>query len=150
MFSHYDKLPISFILIWSKHVLFSMSPGTGSMTRRSGAWYTLCTRDPVPERTLSEVRQPTARCAFFRHTSGQHLENLKIHKRKSITDVFKWFPQLGKLAQSLFYNISGPLVDFAVLVGITTDGTFYSLGKKAQDVMQRTPDTTPTNHPKGP
>ena len=70
----------------------------------------------------------------------------KHTRRRCITNVFKWLPQLGELAQSLLHDICGPLIDFAVLVGIAADGTFYSLGKRHRG-HGRSPDTTPSSQP---
>lgn len=58
--------------------------------------------------------------------------NSIFEKQKCITDVLKWLAQLGELAQSLLDYVCGPLVHFAVLIGVAADGTFDSLGRKAQ------------------
>lgn len=45
-----------------------------------------------------------------------------------LTDVLEGLPQPCELAQGLFHHTCCPLVHFAVLVGIATDGTLDGLG----------------------
>lgn len=101
----------------------------------ASVWYTFTTQGTRAQKELSwkfDNQLLGDLSSGTRHTSDHYLKKLsKYTRRKSLTNVFKWLPQFGELAQSLFYNISGPLVDFAVLVGVTTDGTFYSLGGKS-------------------
>jgi len=41
-------------------------------------------------------------------------------------NIFERLSKLGKLVEALLYNIGGPLVDFVVLVGVTSNGSLHS------------------------
>ena len=43
-----------------------------------------------------------------------------------LTNIFERLSKLGKLVEALLYNIGGPLVDFVVLVGVTSNGSLHS------------------------
>ena len=43
------------------------------------------------------------------------------------TNIFEWFAEFGKLVKTLLNNIGCPLIDFVVLIGITTYSAFNSL-----------------------
>lgn len=85
----FDIIPKTLALAWhAKHMVHSLHKGPG------------------PGETFLEVRQPIAKWPFFQHQT--HLRSAfreplsKYTRWKSITNVFKWSPQFGELAQSLF------------------------------------------------